>query len=1076
MAPASRSILLEQISGLTDEHPVAQKQVFVPYEQLGISLYTAVGRYNGGCAGLDVGTLSNYARQVAGIDIAGSGRKRVSSAGQQLLIASILQSVGEAEDGNLTHLVPTVTPSIETIRQAGLSVEEVREELGEESGSPGAGREGLLLNIYEEYLSRYEEKGLFDEADVYRWATSRIQEDPPRGLSSTVIGIAEEVELTGLSLQFLEVLASKAKKAVLLGTGGDGAPEATAGALLPNDIDYASGFEEGSSPDVGSGASQEKPEAELTSLDQPTGERSSKEGTAVQESSPPSPDVELKAAVGARGEVRSVFRTLLKAEVPLDEVAIAYTSSTPHLGLLVDTAEKMDVPITMSPGLPVSTTRPGQALRGFYEWIREDFDVTVLVRLLRSGLLQVKDWVEEQKSDLKFGSSDVACILAERQYEPGRQGYRKALSVAVEEQEEKIDQMGKGGTDPDRQQEELRELRLARRWVQDVISLVPQRAEASELAEKSSEFLARFFRPYHAPEEKTSLDDAALKVLQDSFLGERKDLPFTHSDSTSILASLFEDALDQEYVGAAQPEPGAVHVLPLDGAGYTGRSHLFVIGLDSETANQGAAGRRPLSEADRESLRDITDLELPEPTGEADSMWFYRQALHRHRSGLTLISKKYDLEEEEPCFPSSLYLQQARRGQKGPVETEEREGILEDLAKEIEYLSPESLKLALDVEDVWLHARTAQGPSGAQSQGGRKDVREAVESKFSWIPKGLEAEQERASAEFTEYDGLLPGEEYPGLDVLGSDARASAHRLEALAEAPYAYFLKYVLGARPLDEPALDDEPWLNSLRRGSILHDTFETFMEDIGRAPREEDEERLMDVLSSQIDKETRRIAPGSEYIEQAARQTLRADARLFLAAETQRENESEPFDHEYGFGYRRTHPRYKKGDASTGEMNLQDGETLRARGRIDRIDHHPDGSFSIWDYKTGSASRFDVGDPLQDGETLQWALYAAIYEELKGKEVRKSGYFFTSTREMGHRLGFRPAAHRGDFEDILQRLSSLTRSGSFPMRPKADKTKHWKWEDFSAIELDLDARTDQLDEKEYPSSRPRPHFLES
>jgi RecB family exonuclease len=1079
MASTSRSVLLEQLSWLAEKHPVAPKQIFVPYEQLGSSLYAAMGRYAGGCAGLHVGTLPNYARQVAEIDITSSGREGLSSAGRQLLVASVLQSVSGEEPGSRAHLVPTIARSVETLRQAGLSVEEVREELGGEGGGPESGPQGLLPEVYEAYLSRQEENKLFDEADVYRWATSRIQESPPRGLSSTVIGIAEEVELTGLSLRFFEGLVSKASKTVLLGSGAEGAPEATAGALLSDELSYVSGTEDGLVSEEGSSPlGGLVPSRQVTPRDKaasrPPGDRSAGESDPSHQPEVSSADVTFKAAVGARGEVRSVFRTLLKEGVPLDEVAIAYTRSTPYLGLLVDTAEEMGVPLTMSPGLPVATTRPGQALRGFYEWIREDFDVAVLVRLLRSGLLQVESWLERKETDLELGAEDVARILAGRQYEPGREGYEKALSAAIEELEKKISKMKERGSDPERQRTEWEELRLTRSWVQDLIDLVPRRATASELAKKSSEFLGRFFRQYHAPGEETSRDDAALKVLQDSFLEDRKEFPFTHRDSTRRLVTLFEEDLGQVYVGAAQPEPGAVHVLPLDGAGYEGRSHLFVVGLDNETASQGAVRRRLLSEAERESLRNVTDLKLPEPTGEADSMWFFRQALRRHQSSLTLVAMKYDLEEEEARFPSSLYLQQAQRSLSESEDV--AEAPLENLAEETEYLRPNGLDVALDAEDEWLAACSAREANGKQTEGGETGVREAIEREFPWIPKGFEAEQKRASGQYTEYDGLLPKGKYPELDILGPDQQApsSAHRLEALAEAPYAYFLKYVLGARPLEEPALDDEPWLNNRRRGSILHDTFEAFMKDIDRVPREEDEERLIEILSGRIDRETRRIAPGSAFVEQSARQTLQSDARLFLAAEVEREDGGEPCAHEFGFGYGPWHPRYEESDEETGVMNLQDGQSLQARGRIDRIDRHPDGSFSIWDYKTGSTSRFDVGDPLQNGETLQWALYAAVYGELKGEEVREAGYFFTSTREMGHRLGFRPAAYRGDLEDNLQRLSSLARSGSFPMRPKADDTKLWKWDDFSAVEPDLDARTDELDKKEYSPDRPRPHFL--
>jgi hypothetical protein len=135
-------------------------------------------------------------------------------------------------------------------------------------------------------------------------------------------------------------------------------------------------------------------------------------------------------------------------------------------------------------------------------------------------------------------------------------------------------------------------------------------------------------------------------------------------------------------------------------------------------------------------------------------------------------------------------------------------------------------------------------------------------------------------------------------------------------------------------------------------------------------------------------------------------------------------------------------------------------------------------VWDYKTGSQSSFSRAEPLKHGEKLQWALYAFVLEQHRGAEVVESGYFFTSEKEMGTRLRYRPdEAARRELEQILRALSALARTGSFPMRPDAADHRPWKWGDYDRLVPDLSARTDQLDAKEdhYPDDRPRPHFLD-
>jgi hypothetical protein len=99
----------------------------------------------------------------------------------------------------------------------------------------------------------------------------------------------------------------------------------------------------------------------------------------------------FQQAVGPVRETRTVRRDVLRRDRRLDEVGIAYIASRSYLPLAADEAGRLGVPFTLGTGLPMTITRVGKALAGFYEWIENGYDAPVLIRLLRSGLLQSED-------------------------------------------------------------------------------------------------------------------------------------------------------------------------------------------------------------------------------------------------------------------------------------------------------------------------------------------------------------------------------------------------------------------------------------------------------------------------------------------------------------------------------------------------------------------------------------------------------------------------------------------------------------------------------------------------------------
>lgn len=1037
------STVVEQVAAVCRRHPVARKVIFVPYVQLGRALETTLARQEGRWGGLACHTPATYARSLAERRLLTDHEVLMGTA-RTLLVWSSARTIRDERSGlDLDHparLAPQLADAIGTLRLAEIASAEVRHRA---DVAEAAGLLPILAATYERYEKALETHSFYDEADLFEAAREAVIAGET-AVGRTVFAACGETDCHERALHLLRALQTRGRSFYRIGAAdGTGVPDTCAVALLKESED------EKDAERIDPGEAGSFYDGELT----------------------------CRRAIGPTREVRGAFREILQADVPLDEVEIAYTSSTPYLPRLADEAERIGVPITLGTGVPATVTRPGQALSGFYEWVQEGYPAPVLIRLLRSGLLQVDRWQEDEDIEPLVPAHALATVFAGHRYEAGREGYEEALSAAMEEAEDKIVELEEKGLSTERAEEKRHRQVVALALINALLDLVNSETTAAAMAEAGTTFLRRF-GPAPEPEddgwslqteEEKSLGQIARRVLMDTVLSELAAAPVTGAVPAARMARFARQQIDEQYVGAQQPTPGTAHVLPLESAGFTGRSHLVVVGLDSDTASTAALDGSLLSEDDRNAFHVDQDAPLPEPEAAGEEMtWRFRTALRRHRGSKTLIAMQFDPDEGEERSASSLYLEWKARA-------ETMEG---SLPEPLEGLRPPEKTtgddpLLLNDEEAWLATTRSARASEDRS------ARDLLDECYPWIRHGEHARARRSSDEYTEFDGLLPGE-YPELDFLGDQYEGpplSASRLQTLAGGPYAYFVKYVLGARPLDEPALEDKPWLTPLRKGSVLHRTYEQFMQEADWPLTEDHRSDFLEVLNGEIEKEMEQVHPASNAAEAEVRRRLKEEALLFFASERRRGEEVMPLLHEWGFGYG---PRRRRdGDTGPFALQLNSGDRLRLRGRIDRVDRRrSDGALEVWDYKTGSQSSFSRAEPLKHGEKLQWALYAFVLEQHRDESVQESGYFFTSEKEMGTRLHFRPdAAVRQELEQILQRLASLARTGSFPMRPDADDHRPWKWGDYDRLVPNLDARTDQLDAKEdhYPDDRPHPHFLE-
>ena len=1003
--------LRPQLRALTQAHPTARIHVLVRHTLQGRALEDALLRTDGHLAGVSSAEPVQWARRIAQPDVLTSGRREVTSDDLPFVAAHLLDRLEASQRDRLPQhhrLASTVAQAIETLRRHAVPVAAVK--AGQDAGSDTF---AAIAGCYAAYHDLLETEHLYDGADVLTWATERV-EAGTANVGDAVVAVCDDTECPERVRRFLAALRRESTAWYRLGTPSTSdAPPTTAAAQFA---------------DAERAPHDAKPKADEKTW-------------AFQRS------------VGVREEVRGVFRSILEADLPLDAVEIAMADGRPYRSVIADASAHSELPATFATGRPAREMRSGRALSGFLEWIAEDFDVAVLIRLLRTGILDVRPVL-----DGPVEAHEIATVLAARRYEPRREGYRKALGRALEEVSETTAPHAEGGRAARSAATEKRRVEAAMKVTEALLDHAPRRATMPAFAETCRSFVRTFASapPSHNDAqnaERSSAQDAHAPLLER--LARLTRLPVASETPVRRLATQLREWLDQQYLGAQRPAPGAVHVVPLESAGYSGRSHLFVVGADSDTMSTAAIEDVMLRDADRQALSASLERMLPAQRSAADeTAWRQREALRRHAGRVTLCSRVFDVERGEERHPSSLFLQ---------LEAEQ------DASEAVDGLVPPS-RPTLGDGDIWLHA--TRGVRTCETEQSALDARR---QEHPGTAHGDEARAARAAEAYTSHDGLLAAGTYPELDVLHSATAGgpvSASRLETLAATPYVYFLRYVLGVRPLDEPALDDEPWMNRLRRGTVLHSTFDRFMRDLdGRMPTPEDEARLRRVLDDRLDEEAGKIAPPNDAVFEASRRQLWADARVFLRAEIDRADTHTPRHHELGFGL--PPHRREEGDLDRPSLSIGDG-TLLVRGRIDRVDVDANGQAVILDYKTGSTSTYDESDPLQDGKTLQWALYAAAYEHLTDTPVATSGYYFTSAREMGTQITFDPARHREALEQIIGELSALARSGSFPVTPDIANARPWKWGGYDRIVRDLRDRGRQLKAKTYPDDRPAPRIL--
>ena len=1000
MVQADLNLLTRSLREICKNHIVEEKWLIAPTRRVGLQWLDSVSRSGMPVLNVRVKSLQSLALELAADEMVRMGMMFLYGVRGEVLISCVFGRLKEEGDGYLSLLDPNpglikiMTGTIRDLRLAGLKAVEIDNRNFEVKSK---GRE--VKTLLAEYEKRLRADGLVDYADVLRIATERLVNDPyilPPGALVLLSGDMEK-EFRGLERVLWNAIPREHRKLLEVSRPAEPSEKMNDAALLSWIL---------------------KP----TEAPSPRGDNTAG----------------LFRAVGEVNEVREVLRRCVENKIPFDEVEIVHTDTATYVPLIYETTLVLkddgteDIPVTFAEGIPISYSRPARALKGWLSWMGEDYPQSLLVRLIQDGLLRIE--VEEEEPNF----SQLGAMLRAIPVGFGRERYLEALDEKISALEGKagknlLDDDGNGTRSPGRKRDfgqRIEELKAIRSLVKDLLGEAQvEEGSQRKLLEGAATFLEKRTRRVNQIDEYSY--GLLMKEIRE-LKGCLEDVEFEGLDVREWLAELIRSA----HVGGKGPRPGCVYVSPIHSGGSSGRKQTFIMGLD-DSRFPGVGRQDPLL---LDGERFEISGELPTGAGRlARNVRDFAELLARLRGNVTLSYCCRSLKDDREMFPSPVMLSAHRilSGNHGGDQ-----GDLMNSLSDPASFAPRTSDRCIDTNEWWLWRMCGEE--------GVEDSERAVAENFPHLGWGLEAKKARKSAEFTEYDGYVPQAGKDCDPTVPDGPILSASRLETLGRCPLEYFFRYILEIEPPEEYEIDPGVWLDPAKKGGLLHVVFREFMRRLREMDLLPDYDRNIELLQKILDDEIEswvdeRPPPGSDVFEREVRE-LRQTARIFLLEEQRFCRGSRPVHFEVAIGLPSEGVGTPLDTPDPAKIVLPTGETLRVRGRIDRVDEISgtgENRLTIWDYKTGSSWKYDPNDPFRQGRCVQNFLYLALAESrinqvYPGAAVVEFGYFFPNIREQGERISW-TSAQLAEGKKILGKLCEMMVCGCFPLTDEPDDVRY-------------------------------------
>jgi ATP-dependent helicase/nuclease subunit B len=963
------------------QHLIDEKWLIAPTTRIGHQWLLSVAQARHPVINVDIKTPKGLALILAAPEMSRTGVTAIPTRLGQLFVDEIIGRLRRTNALRYFHgLEPAlrtakaVHATIESMRLAGMSVDDIQPALCEAHSKATD-----LSLIFESYLDRLREEKLADYADVLRLACRQIA-DRANAPSTVRLLVPPGLVLTKLERNLFDAFPAASIQII--------------------------------ESDSGSGEARIDDDSQHL-----TGDGRVETSTAF----------DFFHAIGEVNEIREIIRRCVSSAIPLDHVELLHTDAATYVPLIYETLsavpwpdEEGKIPATFVEGIPSRYSRPGRALVAWLAWIRAGHPQLSLVSMIREGLLAFPG------SDQEHSFTGLATTLRGVAIGIGRDRYAPKLDSAITKAQRRIDGANAGEDhQPGRSQLELplQRLQALREMVSRLLEVSPNLDVGPDDVLLSAEsFLHSVSR--RVDELDNYAYERLILEIQDMRLCLSRICQPGSLDIWQWLLSLPREA---EVLGSG-PREGCVHIAPVSMGGHSGRAHTFVVGLD-DSRFPGLASEDPVL-LDNERVKLCPEL----PTAgqrQEQARDMFAKLLGRVSGTITFSYSSMDLASDRELSPSPALLSLYRQVSGQSLDATRFQQMIAGPTA----FAPTKVEDCLSETEWWLWRLC-----NSQSHDGEI---EKVTARYAHLARGQDAAMHRNSDQFTAYDGHV---EQAGADLDPTQTEksliTSSRQLEQVGQCPLAFFMRYGLRVEKPKDLIVDPNRWLDSLPSGKLLHEVFEEFIRELidpGRAPSfDRDLARLLGILNTKMAVYRDLYPPPSDSIYASEASRLTHVAHTFLEEEDLfcREHECTPVFIELAFGMKGVGDSPPTDSDDVIPVVLPNGKTIRARGRVDRIDRLGRGAvatFRIWDYKTGSDFSYERSDPFRQGRLIQPALYLTMVEHRLRKavapdaQVSHFGFFFPGLKSHGIRIDW-PRERLAEGGLYLERLCQVIANGAF------------------------------------------------
>ena len=732
------------------------------------------------------------------------------------------------------------------------------------------------------------------------------------------------------------------------------------------------------------------------------------------------------------GEVAAIARRIRQLHqeqgVELAQIRISFRNLDTYADLVAEVLPRHGLPFYLARGRPLATAPAMNTVFALIDAVLERYSRAALFRLLSSPLVRLRYEFEGQTNAL--AAEDFATWTRNVPPSTGRSTWLSAIDDNFSYLERELSRKGQPvSEDIDDLQSWREDLRAEWEALQPLRSSLTALFDLLQPLESRQDLPSFRHHLLHALDalgveealaQGTAADGRALArflELLDELCAPAAAL---QPRTLSQFADLLRDAMSHAHVPATTR--AGIQVTDLTAAGSAPCDYLFLGGLV-----QGEFPHLPpadifLEESQRRALN------LDEDTNtEAERLLFYR-AICSPRRGLGIFHPQQS--GSETLAPSPFIDELDGLLAPQPA-TDESNGTLGTLAE---------LHLRLGQGLCAPRATSLPPPSGSASfdanyalalysQAARLDGHATA---LRHLIRGLHIAELRTIPEsLGSHEGVL--DEAPLLDALrtrlGAGHSFSATQLELYGRCPFRFFAQELLNLQPLRDPEDDD----SALKRGNLVHRILYRFYAAHGEAAeRTENLATNIAELRRQGRQTADEMGLTGFFWDRELEHLLGSDDEeregvlpRFLRLQAAAANPAIPTHFELSFG---SYPGMGERDrqSTTTPYAIDDPETgaeVRLSGKIDRIDRTADGSFVIFDYKTGRMP--SVAD-IDTGLNLQLPLYLlaaeSLFERIGLHEGAGAAYLMLRDLEDCGRSGL--------FADATHRNTAYVASGRYGM----------------------------------------------